>query len=531
MALRRRTCDDRTETRRGAITTTVTPTPTRRLYRPRDHRIIAGVAAGLARHLGVPVIAVRIALVVLLGFNGLGLMLYAGFWAVLPQQAAHRRAAGRAATWPPCCRSRPSASGVILLQSLVFGNDNGVAGTAGWLIALIAVGAGVIWHQSDPSRRRQLGRPRLADALAGRRGRGERPPVLPVPLHRRRRPGRGRHHRRGRGLRAGRQPHRGLQRRGLRAGRPARRRRGGGAAAVAHVQPAAGRARGPHPGAGARRAGRHDPRPGAAHAGADPAQLRPTSKRSSGWPAGRSAACATGCTSRPPRRPSGSPPRWSRPPPRSRTPTRSPSRRVVVGDTRRATSRSRALVAAAREALVNAARHAGVQTVSLYAEVEADELSVFVRDRGVGLRHRHRGGVDRHGVRGSIIGRMQRHGGTRRDPQRRRRRHRGAADHARVAGQRRRREGDSAMTEPVQLSRASCSRLTRVPGGRPRDVPGRGARRAGRARRRGRRGQHGGRGGRPDRRDRRRTWCCSTCTCPTAAAGPCWRRCGVPIRR
>jgi signal transduction histidine kinase len=69
-----------------------------------------------------------------------------------------------------------------------------------------------------------------------------------------------------------------------------------------------------------------------------------------------------------------------------------------------------ALVAAAREALVNAARHAGVETISLYAEVEADELSVFVRDRGAGFD------IDtveesRHGVRGSIIGRMKRHGG------------------------------------------------------------------------------------------------------------------------
>jgi signal transduction histidine kinase len=69
-----------------------------------------------------------------------------------------------------------------------------------------------------------------------------------------------------------------------------------------------------------------------------------------------------------------------------------------------------ALVAAAREALVNAARHAGVETVSLYAEVEADDLSVFVRDRGAGFDIN---GVEesRHGVRGSIIGRMNRHGG------------------------------------------------------------------------------------------------------------------------
>jgi signal transduction histidine kinase len=82
---------------------------------------------------------------------------------------------------------------------------------------------------------------------------------------------------------------------------------------------------------------------------------------------------------------------------------------VVVGDTD-CDDRVAALVAAAREALVNAARHAGVETVSLYAEVEADEVSVFVRDRGAGFD------IDtvedsRHGVRGSIIGRMQRHGG------------------------------------------------------------------------------------------------------------------------
>src|SRR3954447_19459495 len=82
----KRACRESEHMRRGpAITAAATP-PTRRLYRPRDHRIIAGVAAGLAQHLGVPLLAVRIALVVLLGFNGLGLLLYAAFWAVLPQQ-------------------------------------------------------------------------------------------------------------------------------------------------------------------------------------------------------------------------------------------------------------------------------------------------------------------------------------------------------------------------------------------------------------------------------------------------------------
>jgi signal transduction histidine kinase len=83
---------------------------------------------------------------------------------------------------------------------------------------------------------------------------------------------------------------------------------------------------------------------------------------------------------------------------------------VVVGDAD-LDDRLAAVVQATREALVNAARHAQVSAVSLYAEVEPDRVSVFVRDRGVGF---DRAGVpeDRHGVAGSIVGRMERHGGT-----------------------------------------------------------------------------------------------------------------------
>ena len=70
-----------------------------------------------------------------------------------------------------------------------------------------------------------------------------------------------------------------------------------------------------------------------------------------------------------------------------------------------------ALVRAAREAMVNAARHSGAAKVDVYAEVSARALEVFVRDRGVGFD-----AValpeDRMGVRQSIVGRMQRHGGT-----------------------------------------------------------------------------------------------------------------------
>lgn len=70
-----------------------------------------------------------------------------------------------------------------------------------------------------------------------------------------------------------------------------------------------------------------------------------------------------------------------------------------------------ALVQAAREALVNAARHSGAAAVSLYSEVEPERVTVFVRDRGAGFDPAAVG-PDRRGIAESIVGRMQRHGGT-----------------------------------------------------------------------------------------------------------------------
>jgi signal transduction histidine kinase len=83
---------------------------------------------------------------------------------------------------------------------------------------------------------------------------------------------------------------------------------------------------------------------------------------------------------------------------------------VVVGDCD-VDDRLLPIVHAAREAMVNAGKHAKVSTVSLYAEVEPEQVSVFVRDRGAGF-DLSSVDEDRHGVRGSILGRMKRHGGT-----------------------------------------------------------------------------------------------------------------------
>ena len=386
--------------------TTVTQSPPRRLYRPRDHRIIAGVAAGLARHLGISVLAVRVALVVLLGFNGLGLMLYAAFWAVLPQQGP----TGEEPARRNLGALLPFAAigvGVVLLEGMLFG-DKGVAGTAGWLVAIIAVGAGVIWHQSDPARRghwveNPAQTPWLAAviaesdrrsfifrfvgggvlvatgiigvvavyapagslvavingvlfALVGLLGVG----VVVAPLI----------------WRTFSQ---------LRAEREARIREQERAevAAMIHDQVL-------HTLALIQR-NSTDIKEVQRLARGQERSLRNWLYKPTASPTERFAAALEQAAAE------------------VEDTYAITVETVVVGDTD-CNERVAALVAAAREALVNAARHAGVQTVSLYAEVEPDDLSVFIRDRGKGF-DMDQVEESRHGVRGSIIGRMDRHGG------------------------------------------------------------------------------------------------------------------------
>jgi signal transduction histidine kinase len=82
---------------------------------------------------------------------------------------------------------------------------------------------------------------------------------------------------------------------------------------------------------------------------------------------------------------------------------------VVVGD-RDLDTNTEAVVAAAREAMTNAAKFGDGSSVDVYAEASDGRLQVFIRDRGPGFDP---GSLpaDRRGVRESIVGRMERHGG------------------------------------------------------------------------------------------------------------------------
>ncbi|MGC4803695.1 PspC domain-containing protein [Micromonospora sp. DT233] len=376
-----------------------------RLYRAPEHRMAAGVAAGIADHLGIPVVRVRIAFTVLLGFSGLGLLLYAAFWAVVPLRPGDiavppRRDVGQLLPFVAI------GLGVLLVQVLVF-DSVGATGTAGWLVAIIAVGAGVIWHQSAPERRRQWGEGLAVPWLGAVVQESDRRAfvlrfigggvLVAVGII---------------GVVAVYSPAQNIEAVvngvvfalvGL---------AGVGVVAAPVLWRTYNQLR-------AEREGRIREQERAELAAMVHDQVLHTLALIQ-----RNAADTTTVQ------------RLARGQERSlRTwlykPTASPAERfaaaleqaaaevedtfavtvepVVVGD-RQTDERVGALVAAAREALVNAARHAGVRSVSLYAEVEPEQISVFVRDRGSGFdlatveEHRH-------GVRGSIVGRMKRHGG------------------------------------------------------------------------------------------------------------------------
>jgi signal transduction histidine kinase len=83
---------------------------------------------------------------------------------------------------------------------------------------------------------------------------------------------------------------------------------------------------------------------------------------------------------------------------------------VTVGDAM-VDERTRAVLAAASEALVNAAKHSGAARLSVFMEVEDEELRVFVTDQGTGFDV---GEIpeDRKGIKHSIVERTERVGGT-----------------------------------------------------------------------------------------------------------------------
>ncbi|MGW6394539.1 PspC domain-containing protein [Streptomyces sp. NPDC055103] len=138
--------------------------PVRRLYRSADGRWLGGVARGLAGHLGLPVVWVRALFAVLFFTDGLGVLLYAVFWIVVPLGVGGRAAPRPVFEVTADGRRRlrkPDRGQVFALIALVIGGaalvgNVDVANQSGryvWPVLLIGVGVVLVWRQADNARR------------------------------------------------------------------------------------------------------------------------------------------------------------------------------------------------------------------------------------------------------------------------------------------------------------------------------------------------------------------------------------------
>jgi signal transduction histidine kinase len=386
----------------------VARTDQRRLYRSTDDRVIAGVCGGLSEHLDIDVRAVRIAFAVLAFVGGTGLILYAAFWAVVPQRedvtdATSTTTAGRRARNRRLDRNDLIAlcllagGGVLLVRQLGLWVGDAFV----WPVLAAAVGVAIIWRQADESQRARW-------AASARAPLTDRPARIVVAR-----------------LAAGtllvtvgvvwllasqdglRAATRGLLAvvaavvgvalitgpwwwrlaRDLRDERRARVRAQERAELAAHIHDSVLQT------LALIQAKAGQPREVQRLARAQERELR-------SWLFGRPHADGDGTLAGAVEAAAAEVEDMH---------ARSIDV-VVVGDAP-LDERMAAVVAAAREAMVNAAKFAGVERVQVFLEVEGDKVTVFVRDRGVGFDPVSVD-ADRRGVSESIVGRMARHGGT-----------------------------------------------------------------------------------------------------------------------
>jgi signal transduction histidine kinase/phage shock protein PspC (stress-responsive transcriptional regulator) len=144
------------------------PRPLRKLYRSSDGRWLGGVARGLAGHLALPVVWVRIVFIGLIMADGLGGLLYAAFWFFVPLGMGGVDS-GRSPIFSETTRDgrrrlvarKPDKGQVVALLAMVvvatiFVGQVDLGGPAKaylWPIMLVGAGVALVWRQADNARR------------------------------------------------------------------------------------------------------------------------------------------------------------------------------------------------------------------------------------------------------------------------------------------------------------------------------------------------------------------------------------------
>lgn len=360
-----------------------------RLTRPVEGRLVAGVAQGVARQLGLDPVVIRLAFVLLTVVNGIGVVAYAALWLFTPREPYTGPAPQR--DW-----SQITAFGAIGVALLALGwlTGAGGAGIGTWPIAVTGIGALILWQQADPERRKRW----MSGAVKGVRHQRVRPLIGMVLVVvgaggflyaegelAQARPGLlftavvvG-------GLLVIAAPYLAALWKELQLERRERIRQEERAEVAAHVHDSV-----LHTLTLIQR-NAHDPREVLRLARSQERELR-------NWlyqpkqDADASLAAAVRRVAAEEEDAHGV-----------------PIEVVCVGDCP-LDARLVAMLQAARQAMVNAAKYSEAAVVSVYAEVEPEEVTIFVRDRGKGF-DLDAVPPDRMGIRESIIGRMERNGG------------------------------------------------------------------------------------------------------------------------
>lgn len=127
------------------------PPPRRRLERSRDERLLAGVCGGIARHLGVDPVLVRIVMLATVVFGGFGAVAYVAAWLMVPEQGAEKPILGGVEQRQTMQVALVIGISVAAVGLLGIWADAGFL-FGGWPIVLVLFGAAVVWFVVERDR-------------------------------------------------------------------------------------------------------------------------------------------------------------------------------------------------------------------------------------------------------------------------------------------------------------------------------------------------------------------------------------------